>query len=93
MRGKKVKQGELIGYVGNTGMSTGPHLHFGLYRDNKAINPEKIVRVVKSALSGRDKERFNELKEGFLGIFDLALKPEYENAPREEEYENYIPLM
>lgn len=93
VRGKKVKQGELIGCVGNTGMSTGPHLHFGLYRDNKAINPEKIVRVVKSALSGRDKERFNELKEGFLGIFDLALKPEYENAPREEEYENYIPLM
>ncbi len=42
-RGSYVKRGEVIGYVGSTGRSTGPHLHFGLYRHGRAIDPLKVL--------------------------------------------------
>ncbi len=40
--GDKVAKGQLIGYTGNSGMSTAPHLHFEIRKDNKAVNPTSI---------------------------------------------------
>ncbi|MFQ5559447.1 MAG: M23 family metallopeptidase, partial [Nitrospinota bacterium] len=41
-KNQPVKQGELVGYVGNSGSSTGPHLHYEVIRRNKKIDPERV---------------------------------------------------
>ena len=44
--------------MGNTGLSSGPHLHFGLYRNNVAINPASVVKIAKNTLSGKELKDF-----------------------------------
>ncbi|WP_050753382.1 M23 family metallopeptidase [Pseudobacteroides cellulosolvens] len=46
-KGKMVKQGDVIAKVGSTGSSTGPHLHFEIWKDNKAVNPLYYVKIGK----------------------------------------------
>ncbi|WP_191014401.1 peptidoglycan DD-metalloendopeptidase family protein [Treponema zioleckii] len=46
-QGQKVGQGTVIGLVGSTGMSTGPHLHFTIYKNGKAVDPQKILNLKK----------------------------------------------
>jgi murein DD-endopeptidase MepM/ murein hydrolase activator NlpD len=58
--GQWIKQGRHIGYVGNTGNSTGPHLHFGLYKNGNAINPSRVLSVTKTKLTGKSKKVFLE---------------------------------
>ena len=60
-RGKRVKKGEVIGYVGTTGLSSGPHLHFGLYKNNRAINPRSVIQVTTKKLTGTKRKQFNKI--------------------------------
>jgi murein DD-endopeptidase MepM/ murein hydrolase activator NlpD len=56
--GQSVRRGQVIGYVGSTGLSTGAHLHYEMYRNGKTVNPLGVKFVTRAELAGADLRNF-----------------------------------
>lgn len=88
--GQYVRRGQVVGYVGSTGLSTGSHLHYEMYRGGRAIDPRSVSFVTRAQLSGAELQEFRETLrqikrvEPGAALVDLELQPDEVEAPKRE---------
>lgn len=88
--GQQVRRGQVIGYVGSTGLSTGPHLHYEMYRNGRPIDPATVRFVTRAQLEGRELTDFRaqldllQRVEPGAALVPLAPDPSFAEEPVRE---------
>jgi murein DD-endopeptidase MepM/ murein hydrolase activator NlpD len=67
--GGRVAQGDVIGYVGATGLATGPHLDFRILMHGKLVNPTKMIFPPAPPIPQQELARFDALRDSWLDQF------------------------
>jgi murein DD-endopeptidase MepM/ murein hydrolase activator NlpD len=76
--GSSVERGQVIGYVGATGLATGPHLHFALHRDGEYVDPLAVTAAQERAVPGPARRAFERVQEAVrkqLALLPATMRP------------------
>ena len=68
--GQAVRQKQVIGYVGSTGLATGPHLHFALVRNGRMMNPSRMQAAAAPPIPAQQRAQFAAARDGLLHELD-----------------------
>jgi murein DD-endopeptidase MepM/ murein hydrolase activator NlpD len=73
-KGRSVGQGQVIGFVGQTGMATGPHLHYEFHVDGVQRDPLTVKAPIADPLPKKERRRFDEAAEPLLARLEASAK-------------------